>query len=88
MDYQNKNNMRLIFILMSILLGNLNILAFENNFFKCDMPNNWPIKHDSGYVPDMKIPYELNIFMDSKNEKIVRNSSIPLSANKFQIPKM
>ena len=26
MDYQNKNNMRLLFILMSILLGNLNIL--------------------------------------------------------------
>lgn len=69
MDFQNKCYIRFIFIFISILLGVLNIFAFENNFFRCDFPGNWSIRHDSGHVPLMEFPYELNIFMNSKEEK-------------------
>lgn len=71
MDCQNKCYIRFIFIFIfiSILLGVLNIFAFENNFFRCDFPGNWSIRHDSGHVPLMEFPYELNIFMNSKEEK-------------------
>lgn len=41
-------------------------LAFENSFFKVEVPDGWITKTDKDFVPLMNYPYELNVFMDDE----------------------
>jgi hypothetical protein len=52
-------------IIISMLVV-FNVLAFENNFFRFEVPKNWELKSENGIVPEVNNPYEINVFLENK----------------------